>query len=342
MEALAVVAGGNARAKTQLTGAEASLPTLGSRSKEAQVWLDAANGAVELGGGDAAHALSLFTEAANLAETMPERFDESRRLWLRQKQAISLFRLDRWNEADKLLNALLPRQIALHGPRDADTLLIELTQAQVLMGRGATAQAVAALDKLYPAFVAAYGADHRLTTGVLAARAQCLGQLERYDEAIRDGIALHSLAVSHQGENSWMAIATLSDVAESQCRAGHGEAGLSQARQALATAISGYGAKSSQAMAMMGEVAFCLIADGHAADAGPLLDAIDPNALVQLGAGPDFPAQVDVMRAEIALSAHNIPRARALLQRSAKVFSRPDADPYVKRWTNRLLAAVEK
>jgi hypothetical protein len=68
---------------------------------------------------------------------------------------------------------------------------------------------------------------------------------------------------------------------------------------------------------MMGEVAFCLIVAGHPGDAAPLIDAIDPKALSDLGAGPDFPAQLDVMRADIALSANDIPRARALLQRPA-------------------------
>ncbi len=103
----------------------------------------------------------------------------------------------------------------------------------------------------------------------------------------------------------------------------------------------GFGANSAQAMAMMGEVAFCLIVAGNAAEAAPLIDAINPKALSELGAGPDFPAQLDVMRADIALSAHDIPRARALLQHPAQVFDRPDADPYVRRWVARLLASTK-
>jgi hypothetical protein len=341
MEALSAEAGSKSRAQAALAAADAMRPALGPRTHEAQVWRNTAQGAIELDGGDATRALALFTEAADLADRMPETFDESRRLWLRHKQAIALFRLGRWDQANAMIDTLLPRQLALHGPRDADTLLLELTKAQVQMGRGASAQAVAALDRLYPAFVAVYGGDHRLTTGVLAARAQTLGQLERYDEAVRDGLVLHALAVARHGEGSWIAIATLSDVAESRCRAGHADAGLEASRHALALAQKGFGANSAQAMAMMGEVAFCLIVADRAAEATPLIDAIDPKALSDLGAGPDFPAQLDVMRADIALSAHDIPRARALLAHPAQVFNRPDADPYIKRWVAQLLASTK-
>jgi len=45
------------------------------------------------------------------------------------------------------------------------------------------------------------------------------GSLERWDDAIRDDLAIHELAVHKQGPLSFFAIATLSDAALAQCRA---------------------------------------------------------------------------------------------------------------------------
>jgi hypothetical protein len=87
MEALSAEAGSKSKAQAQLAAADAIRPVLGARTMEAQVWRDTALGAIELDGGDATRALALFTEAADLADRMPETFDESRRLWLRHKQA---------------------------------------------------------------------------------------------------------------------------------------------------------------------------------------------------------------------------------------------------------------
>ena len=62
--------------------------------------------------------------------------------------------------------------------------------------------------------VATLGPDHEMTLQLLTTRAQSHGSLEQWDAAIRDGMAVHRLAVAKQGPKSFFAIATLADVGD--------------------------------------------------------------------------------------------------------------------------------
>ena len=82
------------------------------------------------------------------------------------------------------------------------------------------AEAVQEANAIYPEFVSRLGPDHELTMQLLTTRAQSEGSLEIWDDAIRDDLAIYELAVRKQGPLSFFAVATLSDAALAQCRAG--------------------------------------------------------------------------------------------------------------------------
>ncbi len=341
MEGLTFEAGSTARANALISFAQTQFPGLGARSAEASVWLSAAQGMIEMAGGDVRKGLGLFKEAADVADTMPDNFDESRRLSLRQREAFAHLRLGEFDAADKILSRLLPRQIALHGPNHPDTLVVELTQAVTLTDRGSSAQALDLLDRLEPEFVAVYGADHRLTLSLYANRAQALSQLERYADAARDDMHLYRAATKKQGEQSWASVGSLTDVAEFQCRAGSVADGLVSARHAYDVARTAFGASDTKTQAVSGTLAFCLILDKHYADAERLLDGTDLERVSQLIADPDYTAEVALMKADIALSNGNKTLAGTLLQPAEKAFETPSADPFLRRWTSRL-ATLQK
>ncbi len=70
-------------------------------------------------------------------------------------------------------------------------------------------EAVKEANAIYPEFIARLGPDHELTMQLLSTRAQSEGSLELWDDAIRDDLAIHELAVRKQGPLSFFAIATL-------------------------------------------------------------------------------------------------------------------------------------
>jgi DNA-binding winged helix-turn-helix (wHTH) protein len=340
IEVLASEAGSLERARALVASAATRMEGLGRRSAEARVWLLAAKATLQLTGGDMPAARDEFKAAADLADTMPETFDIGGRLALRQRQAYALFRLGRWNDADALLHDLLRRQIALHGPDHPDTLQVRLTLAQVLMGRGEASAAVAALDDLYPGLVRVFGKDHRLVLQALTARARSLGRLGRYDDAVRDDMEVYRMTVAKQGVESQYAITPLSDIAESQCRAGRAKAGLENANLAYKIALKTYPKLPTIPQAISTEVAFCLIIDGKNAAAEEILKGIDRKAMSQLIADPNVDAGIDLMLANTAAATGDAARARALLAAPRKAYDRDGADPYMRRWVQRLAAAT--
>src|SRR5215467_14943842 len=97
------------------------------------------------------------------------------------------------------------------------------------------AEAVDETNHIYPSFVAKLGRDHELSMQVLATRAQCEGTLGRWDDAIRDGMVLHQLAVQKQGPSAFFSIASLADAATAQCRSGRLSEGEANVRSAYET-----------------------------------------------------------------------------------------------------------
>jgi DNA-binding winged helix-turn-helix (wHTH) protein len=332
MEVISGQPGSMARARAIVDYADGVLPGLGARRPEADVWLAASRAMLEMLGGDVRHAQAAFKRAADMADAMPDIFDEGTRLSLRQREAFTCLRLGELDRAKAMMTGLLQRRLALNGPRHPDTLRLALNLAQVRIAQGDAASALPDLNRLVADFASVFGPDHQDTLILLATRARAFDQLERYEDAAADDRTIYQRALARQGPKSFFAIATLMDVAQAQSRAGHADAGIATARDSMAAAVAAFGAHSVLAQLASGTLAFCLIAGGHFAEASPLLDGIDAKALSELTIDPAYGAELDVMRAAIAGGTGDAARARTLLGKVGSAFEKPGADRYFQHW----------
>jgi hypothetical protein len=205
------------------------------------------------------------------------------------------------------------------------------------MIQGRHAAAVEEANRLYPKMVAVLGPDHELTLQLLSTRAQSEGALERWDASIADTRTVHAAALRTVGPRSFFAIASLTDGASAQCRAGRvgpGLADLAEARAQAHAAFPGSALENAVDFAW----ADCLILARSFAAAQPHLAGIDPKAVAQLSGDPDWGANLDIAQAEIALAQGQPDLARARLDAAAAAMAKPKAEPYQVRRYRRLLS----
>ena len=173
----------------------------------------------------------------------------------------------------------------------------------------------------------------------MSTRAQSEGALERWDAAIADTRVVHQIAVKKQGEGSFFALASLTDGATALCRAGRRAEALSdlaKARSVAHAAFPGTGLEDAIDYAW----GACLIAEGRIDEAARKLENIDAAKVAQLAGDPDWGANVDLARGQIALARHDLAGARKALDAAAPAFAKPAAEPYQVRAYKRLRAEV--
>jgi len=336
MEVVSGQPGSMARARADIAAARPDVAGLGTRRPEAEVWLAAGGAMLQMLGGDVRAAQAGFRRAADLADTMPAVFDEGTRLTLRQHEAFTYLRLGEWDEGGTMVADLLRRRLALNGPLHTSTLQLEMNQAQVRIATGQAAAALPDLNRVYPAYVAVFGAGHAMTLQLLATRAEALGHLARYDDALADELTIYQRATAQLGDHSYMALGTLADAANSRCKGGHAAEGVDTARTALEGARAAFGAANALTQSAAADLAFCLILSQHYAQALPLLDGVDGKAMAELTMDPSYGAQLDLMRAAAAFGMGDRALGLTLLHKVGTVFERKEADPYMRDWVRRL------
>ena len=340
MEARSYQGGTLDTAKTILAEEESKIPKLSHPRDELQVWLANARGMIALIANDAKGARDNFRLASDHAATIPT-IDENSRLAFKQRLAFSYIRLGDGAEAERLFRELIDIYSRTGRADSAEVLRLRLNLAQAFMVQNKNAEAVDEANQIYPSLAAKLGPDHEITMQLLSTRAQCEGTLERWDDAIRDGIEVHRLAVAKQGPASFFAIASLCDTAIAQCRAGHPSDGEENARNGYETAKKAFGEKAGLTGAAAESLAQCLIDQNKLDEASRLLLNIDPRAVAQLVGVPDWSANIDLDNAEIALRRGDLTAAHHDIQPAIPVFSRPDAEPYQKRKMQDLLALLD-
>jgi DNA-binding winged helix-turn-helix (wHTH) protein len=330
------------RAHALIAAAAPVVPVLGPRAAEAQVWLDAANGMLQMLGGDVRAAQTAYRAAADRMDAMPGVFDENTRLTLHQRLAFTYMRLGDWSAAEPMIAGLLKRRMDLSGPRHPATLQLELNLAQVRIATGSAAAALPDLDRLYPTFVSVYGADHTRTLMVLSTRAEAYNRLDRYADAVADQLAIYKSAAAKAGESSFLALGTLADAAAAYCRNNQLDAGLAAAQKAYDGARAAFGASPTVTQLIAVDLAFCDIMANRPAQAQPLLDGLNRPALRELAMDPTYGDQIDLMRAAIALRGGNRARAAPLIAHAVAVFDRDPTQPFMRRWARRLQEEASK
>src|SRR5258706_1795419 len=305
------------------------------------VWLSSAQGMVAVIANDAKSAAENFQAAVDGAAVLPE-FDETARLTFKQRLGVSYLRLGEGAKAEQTFRDLIIGFTRVVGPDSPHVLRVRLNLAQAFMIEKKHPEAVKVATAIYPDFVSLLGPDHELAMQVLATRAQSEGSLERWDDAVRDDLAIYDLAVRKEGPGSFFAVATLTDAALAQCRAGHDAEGESNARKAYEASTKAFGPRAGLTGGTAYTLASCLIDLGKLEDASALLQQIDAPAVAQLSGDPDWGADVTLAQAEIAYRRGNYDAARGSVQTVTPVFTRIDAEPYQKHAFESLKAALDK
>jgi DNA-binding winged helix-turn-helix (wHTH) protein/serine/threonine protein kinase len=328
-------------AKSILEQQKALIAKLPHPRPDLPVWLASAQGMVALIDNNAKSAADDFQAAVNGADVLPE-FDESARLTFKQRLGFSYIRLGQGAKAEQTFRDLIAAFTRVAGPDSPNVLRVRLNLAQAFMIQNKHAEAVEEATAIYPEFVSRLGPNHELTMQVLATRAQSEGSLERWDDAIRDDLDIHDLAVQKQGPLSFFAVATLSDAALAQCRAQRYREGESNARKAYLSSTKAFGPRAGLSGAAADTLAGCLIGLDKLEEATALLQQIDLPAVAQLTGDPDWGAGVTLERAKIAFRHGNYEAARGYVQAVTPVFTRKDAEPYQKHAFESIRAALDK
>ncbi len=341
MEARTYQTGAAPLARSILAEQESRMARIPKPREDVAVWLASARGMIALIDNNAKVAAEQFQAASDRAEKLPA-FDERARLTLKQRLAFASIRLGDGGKAERLFRELIEAFSKAGGPDNPSVLRVRLNLAQAFMIQGKNEAAIQETSSIYPEYVARLGADHELTMQVLTTRAQCEGTLGRWDDAIRDDLAIYSLALHKQGPNSFFAIATLTDAALAQCRAGDYAQGEPNARKAFEASTKAFGPRAGLTGGTAYSLASCWIGRGKLQEASQLLQGIDTKAVAQLAGMPDWSANVALAQGEIAYRSGDYQEARKYLQSAAPVFSRPEAEPYQKHALETLRAAIDK
>jgi hypothetical protein len=328
-------------AKSILEQQKALIAKLAHPRPELQVWQSSAQGMIALIDNNAKAAAENFQAAVDGASVLPA-FDEAARLTFKQRLGFSYIRLGDGARAEQTFRDLIVAFTRVAGPDSPHVLRVRLNLAQAFMIEKKHREAVKEATAIYPQFVSRLGPDHELTMQLLTTRAQSEGFLELWDDAIRDDFAIHDIAVRKQGPLSFFAVATLTDGALAQCRAGRSREGESNARKAYEASAKAFGPRAGLTGGTAYSLASCLIGLGKLDEAATLLQQIDVPAVAQLTGEPDWGADVTLAQAEIAYRRGSYDKARSSVQTVTPVFTRQDAEPYQKRAFESLKAALDK
>jgi DNA-binding winged helix-turn-helix (wHTH) protein/serine/threonine protein kinase len=328
-------------AKSILERQKALIAKLPHPRADLPVWLSSAQGMVALIENNAKSAAENFQAAVSGAAVLPE-FDEAARLTFKQRLGFSYIRLGEGEKAEQTFRDLITAFTRVAGPDSPHVLRVRLNLAQAFMIEKKHAEAVKEATAIYPEFVSRLGPDHELTMQLLATRAQSEAFLGLWDDSVRDDLAIYDLAVRKQGPGSFFAVATLTDAALAQCRAGHDREGETNARKAYDASAKAFGVRAGLTGATAYTLASCLIDLKKLDEATTLLRQIDVQPVTQLTGDPDWGADVTLAQAEIAYRSGNYEAARGSVQSVTPVFTRKDAEPYQKRAFESLKAALDK
>ena len=328
-------------AKSILAQQESLIAKLQKPRSDVPVWLASARGMIALIDNNAKAAAENFQSAVERAEVLPM-FDESARLTFKQRLGFSYIRLGEGAKAEQAFRDLILAFTRVSGPDSPNVLRVRLNLAQAYMIQNKHAEAVKEANAVYPEFLSRLGPDHELTMQLLTTRAQSEGALGMWNDAIRDDMAIHDIAVKKQGPLSFFAIATLSDASQAMCRSGRFAEGEANSRRAYEASQKAFGPKAGLTGGVAATVALCLIGLDKLDEASKLLDTIDVPTVTQLAGDPDWGAGVTLMRAQIAFKKKDYVTAQKDLQAVAPVFSRPNAELYMKNAVEALSTELKR
>jgi DNA-binding winged helix-turn-helix (wHTH) protein/serine/threonine protein kinase len=328
-------------AKSILAEQEKRIAKIPQPTWELLVWLANARGMIALIDNNVHQANVNFGEAFERSGKVTA-FDATSRLLFKQRLAFTYIRLGDGAKAAQLFRELIDAFTRTDGPDSPNVLRVRLNLAQAFMVQQKYTEAIQETTRIYPMYVAKLGQEHELTMQVLSTRAACEGALGRYEDSIHDDLKIYELAGRTRGDASYFAIGTLSDAALAQCRGGHLKDGVVNARKAYVTALNGFGARAGLTGGAAHTLAECLIEQGNVDEAAKLLQNIDTKAVAQLTGSNDWPAALELSKAQIAFRRGDYDLARKHLVLATPLFSRADAEPYQRKKVQELASALNR
>jgi DNA-binding winged helix-turn-helix (wHTH) protein/serine/threonine protein kinase len=328
-----------ARAKKILEEQEGIVHSAKVPRADLPVWLAIVRGTIALIGNDAKVAVEQFQMAVDRARSQ-KNFDTARLLTTKHALAAALMHLGEAARCEQLAREVLDSYTRIYGKDSAPTLQVRLLLAQALLTEHKHEEAIRQTTDIYPLFVAALGEEHQLTMQVLLTRESAESSLERWDAAIQDSLKVHETAVRKLGALSAVAVMSLSDASQSQCRAGHYDRGTPNARAAFESARKAFGEHGGITDATAYALANCLMGSTGIEEASRLLDGIDPATLAQLTGDNSWPAEIALAKGQIAYRRGDIAAVKQYLAIARPDVEPPRADLFQKHEFETLAAAV--
>lgn len=340
MEARSTEPGSLALAQSLLRDAETTISQTARPREDLAVWVFSTRGVIGIISNNAHAANDSFSAALRRAQAIPS-FDRATLLQIKQMLAFSYIRLGDGAKAESLLRELIADYSNTLGQDSPNVLKARVNLSQALMIQDKFAEAVQEANLIYPALVAKLGEDHETTLGILSTRAASEGYLGMWVNAVRDDLAVYNFAVRKQGPLAFVSIATLSDAALSQCRAGQYAQGEPNARKAFQEATQAFGARGGLTGGCSYALAICLIGTGKLGEASQLLQNIDSKVVSQTSGDTTVDASIALARAEIALRRGDYLSAQRYVDAAAPMFDRPNAEAAQKQSLQKLKKAID-
>ncbi len=342
METIAAQPGSLEKGKAIISIVAPRVERLATRQQEARAWLLWARGQAQVLQGDMEEAQKDFVQAAGIAETLPQAFDPQELFSIRNQYGYSLLKSGRLSDAEAVFNRLAAEQTLLHGPMHPNVLLIDLNLAAVAVLGNHPDLAVQRVDKIYPALRDVFGPLSRKTVQAQSLKLLALLVLGRFEEVDREGILLYQQGSAAFGKTSWLAFYGLGAAGNAECRAGHTKDGIIKIREVVETSRATLGDASAITQSMKAALSECLVLDGQPIEAGALLSQIDCRALAGMTGQTDYCADVDILRAAIALKANDRTKTQHLLAEALTQLGSQLTDPFYKRWAEQLQTTASK
>lgn len=268
--------------------------------------------------------------------------DESSRTNLKHLLAATYMRLGETQKAEVLCREVIAIYSRLYGIQSSVLLQAQLTLEQILMTEDRHREAIELATQVYPEFVRVYGDSNQYSLQVLATRATSEAAIEQWDAAIKDEVAIHSIAMKSQGPLGLFSTIPFSDLGLFQCQAGKYTQGIQTARSAYENTQKAFAGRSGFVDATAFALAFCDIGGGKIDEAASLLAKIDANSISHLSGDPAFGANVALAKAQVALKQSNRGEAAIQLSTAQKIFKQEPPSSYQKRWLGSIQSEFQK
>ena len=324
--------GSMSKAKSLYAQQEPLIAKAKAASGELPAWNDFARGLIEMFDSDAGAAAATFEHGLRVSEALPEQ-DFGLIFPMKQSLAFAYTRLGEGSKAERLIRELIATETRIGYTSRPNPLNLGLNLAQAYMAEQKNQNAIAEINQISPALVRQLGPMNDLTVTALGVRAQAEASLGMWDPAAQDLMSVHAMA---RGKNVFYDLGSLSDGALDQCRGGHYKEGEANAREAYDEAREAMTDNNAAQSSFRFALAACEVGLHHLDQADQLLARVDVPAVAQLNADAEWPADVELTKAEIALQRRDFGSARNYLTAAHAACTRPQGAPYRRALFERL------